>query len=792
MSDPLKGTSKTFAESKGDAKPSEQTPKLDDSLSKTPKGEKKKVTMSPLSKSTPETKGGGKTSEQTPKLNDSLSKTPESAKKKVTKSPLAGTSKSTPETKGDAETSEQAPDLDDSLTPKVTKKKVKKGAVKRLTTRLELLIPRLQTTAKTVHELTIEMDNIIRTEQDSSLKIDVTARKLLRLTNVLADASSHLSAATAKVANVSHYCNTCVIRRQKELDTRELMETKSNWGVRVKFAVQFSPPVSDYNSSVKNVLLCFYFNLGICLQCCSQLPILDLYARLLILAPVCAMEIDDGIAYAWFIKTEAIVTMKNRAIAMAEAESAMAVVTEFARFTFHYLEEKPLSRVNTHPTRKEENGRKAAVPIKLSPKLLRLIFDQPDLDVVDLCSLADVCPKFGEIAHNTIRRRFQGNTYDNKCVDKNRNLLCRLYAYVTWCGYDWQSLHFEPSKLESQAVMYALFLKHCTRVRRLQLDVCADDNFVLMAPLLQQVESLQVDCMPNDDLTAILFLEGFFPEKSALRELTINGDGFQLCLPECYQKELKVVKIFDAQLLNMNEFHAINPQIEKVTFDHTRTDVAMFKDAPNLKELRILGGCFFTFDADPAADCRMINLHTLVLDIRKQNKDISYLNKIAGRLDANVECDPSFVHGTPNLSTVVIDKHVQCSLFQVLMHLSRMPNIRRLAILDAATTDDFAELLKDIPLRLRKLETLYVSAMAVTIAGIKSVLENAGSNIKKLIFRTSRKNYNSTEIRKIGSIAAKKKIQMNIGVFSDEVMWLIDFARVLFEFSQSTCANLFS
>lgn len=217
----------------------------------------------------------------------------------------------------------------------------------------------------------------------------------------------------------------------------------------------------------------------------------------------------------------------------------------------------------------------------LNDDCLREIFNSEVLDIWDLCSLADVCQRFREIAKEVFPHKYNNRWIDWACLWRTERLLQIFDSSFTTLN----NFHYQ---LED--ILCGLIAEHCTKITKLTCKLREPASLIHMRPLMQRLSALEItfddigylNDDDGEDGNSGIQLNDLFDSQPiiSIETLKIKADRsrYTLHLPS-------------ATLVNLRSFH-----LQFVSLDEMSNNKAFFSRNPQLEKLEFRSCYVFSID----------------------------------------------------------------------------------------------------------------------------------------------------------------------------------------------------
>lgn len=234
----------------------------------------------------------------------------------------------------------------------------------------------------------------------------------------------------------------------------------------------------------------------------------------------------------------------------------------------------------------------------LDADCLREIF-QNIHNLVDFCTVANVCKRFNAIAMEMFPFKIKQKTFAlGELIVNGDVTLFRLEHFLTMFGasvhtacLDFNDLHFENTPNAANLAL-KMINNYCKNLRSIDIHIRNNENkinWMEIHSVLPMLKYLKINLYP--DVTSVDSLTDFFSACCLLETLIIDcAWNFTLILPEITFPKLIKFKLPNYEYPNLEGFLKHNTQLEKIncfSFDHCRF---IGLNMLNLKKLTLQGG----------------------------------------------------------------------------------------------------------------------------------------------------------------------------------------------------------
>lgn len=240
----------------------------------------------------------------------------------------------------------------------------------------------------------------------------------------------------------------------------------------------------------------------------------------------------------------------------------------------------------------EENVTVFAPPDQESPKnvlnalnddCLRVLFNRPEIDMIDLAVLANTCKRFKTIATEAITKR---TVDDHKQFDQTA--LWRMEVFFRTFGKQIKTVYLDEIHGIGMDILSQIQLKHCTNVTKLTCSMYYEQSRNALRRLLPQLHELTI--MRANEHISQLFDENAVCELKKLHFIEYSI----LLLPRFRMPQLVDLRLDPADsprsFNSSDAFFSLNPQIEILSIGHLINDFDYARtlgQLVNIKELEL-------------------------------------------------------------------------------------------------------------------------------------------------------------------------------------------------------------
>lgn len=236
----------------------------------------------------------------------------------------------------------------------------------------------------------------------------------------------------------------------------------------------------------------------------------------------------------------------------------------------------------------------------LNDDCIHHIFEKCIDDLVGLCELGEVCPRFRSVAWRIFKAKYKSQNWYEEFIDENnrkRYPLTLIERFFKIFGDLITTWNVPWNDTTNSEFMHALFGMYCTNLESLDFNLNSSEMWTIIGSITNHVKRIH---LKRVDCRELIDLNGIITACPHLESLKITSTNYELLVPKKIPKLKELILQYEMGV--DKGFFEQNTQLEKLTFAYIHSTTMninnILKLLPNLQSLYIYNCFFYCKDFD--------------------------------------------------------------------------------------------------------------------------------------------------------------------------------------------------